>query len=203
VRVRNHRLTNDAEEPYSFVASPNIYHNADGTETELFPRLLVVHFTAGVSSLGWLTSPLSKASAHLLITRCGQIIQMVPFNRCAWHAGSKSVWKGRVNCNLFSIGFEMENLGKMHRDAGGKWVSWQGVPAPDSEVVEAVHKNEHEMAGWHKYTPDQIDAVTQAAKAVVAAYGLEIVGHEDVLPEVKVDPGPAFDMEALRKAVAW
>lgn len=48
-----------------------------------------------------------RVSAHLLIRRDGQIIQFVPFNRRAWHAG-KSSYKGRQNCNDFSIGIEFE-----------------------------------------------------------------------------------------------
>ena len=48
-----------------------------------------------------------KVSAHLLIRRNGEIVQFVPFNRRAWHAGESS-YKGRSNCNDFSIGIELE-----------------------------------------------------------------------------------------------
>lgn len=48
-----------------------------------------------------------KVSAHLLIDRTGEIIQFVPFHKRAWHAG-RSVFKGRENCNDFSIGIELE-----------------------------------------------------------------------------------------------
>ena len=48
-----------------------------------------------------------EVSSHLLIRRDGEIIQFVPFNRRAWHAG-KSCYEGRENCNDFSIGIELE-----------------------------------------------------------------------------------------------
>ena len=48
-----------------------------------------------------------KVSSHILIKRDGKIIQFVPFNKKAWHAG-ESVFKGRLNCNEFSIGIELE-----------------------------------------------------------------------------------------------
>ncbi len=50
-----------------------------------------------------------KVSSHLLIKRTGEIVQFVPFNRRAWHAG-KSNFNGRDNCNDFSIGIELEGV---------------------------------------------------------------------------------------------
>ncbi len=203
MKVRNHRLCDDAEQPYSYVASPNIYHNGDGTETELYPSLLILHYTAGVSSLGWLTSPESKASAHLLVSRCGLITQLVPFSRCAWHAGSKSTWKGRVNCNLFAIGVEVENLGRLVKWNTG-WAAKVGdtyIPVDSADVLVAQHKSGGEPVGWHKYTEPQVEAVNEAAKVIAAAYGIEeVAGHDDVLPPpTKWDPGPAWDTEATKR----
>ena len=48
-----------------------------------------------------------KVSSHLLINRDGSLIQFVPFNKCAWHAGQSS-FEGREDCNKFSIGIELE-----------------------------------------------------------------------------------------------
>ena len=48
-----------------------------------------------------------KVSSHIYIKRTGEIIQFVPFNKCAWHAG-ESIFKGRKNCNEFSIGIEIQ-----------------------------------------------------------------------------------------------
>ena len=52
-----------------------------------------------------------KVSSHLLINRDGSLIQFVPFNKCAWHAGQSS-FEGREDCNKFSIGIELEGTVK-------------------------------------------------------------------------------------------
>ena len=72
--------------------------------------MLVIHATAGSArgALAWLTSPLSRVSAHYLITKSGQIYQLVPEDRAAWHAGRAS-WQGETAINELSIGIELEN----------------------------------------------------------------------------------------------
>ena len=52
-----------------------------------------------------------KVSSHLLINRDGTLLQFVPFDRCAWHAG-QSIFEGREDCNKFSIGIELEGTVK-------------------------------------------------------------------------------------------
>lgn len=188
--VQGHRLCRDNGTPYPWEPSPNIYHNADGGETEMAPRLLVMHYTAGVNSLPWLISPESKASAHLLVSRCGLIVQLVAFNRCAWHASSKSVYKGRVNCNLFGIGIEMENLGRLERK-GEQWIGPKGIVVPEAQVLVATHPHELTPTGWHTYTPEQREAVDEIVKTLTTHYDLEVCGHEDILA-IKRDPGPAW-----------
>jgi N-acetylmuramoyl-L-alanine amidase len=72
--------------------------------------MLVIHATAGSArgALAWLTSPLSRVSAHYLITKGGQMFQLVPEERAAWHAGRAS-WQGETAINECSIGIELEN----------------------------------------------------------------------------------------------
>ena len=72
--------------------------------------MLVIHATAGSArgALAWLTSPLSRVSAHYLITKSGHIYQLVPEERAAWHAGRAS-WQGETAINELSIGIELEN----------------------------------------------------------------------------------------------
>lgn len=196
MKVRNFRLTEDSGKEVSFTKSPNV-------GGEIVPVLLVMHFTAGGSaegSIAWLTDPKSEVSAHLVIGRDGSVTQLVPLNRKANHAG-KSVWKGRQWCNGFSVGIELDNAGKLTRKRG-KWVSDFGECYPDEEVLEAKHKDEDKVAGWHRYTPEQIRAARDAAVAIVRDLGIaDIVGHEDISPHRKNDPGPAFPMEAFRKEV--
>jgi N-acetylmuramoyl-L-alanine amidase len=72
--------------------------------------MLVIHATAGSarSALAWLTTPMSRVSAHYLIDKSGHIYQLVPDERVAWHAGRAS-WHGMTAINEISIGIELEN----------------------------------------------------------------------------------------------
>lgn len=74
------------------------------------PSLVVIHGTAGrwPHDAEWLCNPASKVSVHYYVRRDGVVFQMVPDERKAWHAGVSS-WKGRRDCNAYSIGIELEN----------------------------------------------------------------------------------------------
>jgi len=106
-----------------------------------------------------------RASAHALIRRDGQVVQYVPFQLRAWHAG-KSEYQGRSGCNDFSIGIELEGTDET------------------------------------PYTGAQYAALAALITALLGAYptlsGQAIVGHSDVAPGRKTDPGPAFDWPRLR-----
>ena len=114
-------------------------------------------FFSGVSGL--------RVSAHALIRRDGEIVQYVPFQRRAWHAGP-SQWQGRSGCNDFSIGIELE-----------------GTDASAYESIQYVR-------------------LARLISALVGVYpGLSVeavVGHSDVAPGRKTDPGLAFDWPLLR-----
>jgi AmpD protein len=101
-----------------------------------------------------------RVSAHLFIDRRGATIQFVPFHRRAWHAGVSS-WRGRKNCNGFSIGIELEGT--------------------DDQP----------------YTQRQYRALNGVLRALMARYPRlsreAIVGHAEIAPGRKTDPGPAFD----------
>jgi len=148
----------------------------------------------------WLTNPVAEASAHLVIGRDGGITQLVPFDTVAWHAGASS-WEGRVGLNHYSIGIEMDNAGRLTRH-GDSWRAWFGADYPDGDVIEAVHKNEAEPCGWHLYTPEQIEVVFEVATLLMQEYRLlDMIGHDDIAPRYKSDPGPAFPMQNLRARV--
>lgn len=203
--VVEHRLCRDDGTPYEWAPSPTIlYDDPKLTKpTVLYPTLLLWHYTAGTNSLPWLTLgprpgpdgktlPGSGVSAHLLVSRCGLIIQMVAFNRCAAHAGSASEHHGRRNCNLFAIGVEIENLGRLERK-GDQWIGPKGIVVPDDQVIEATHKHELSSTGWHRYTPEQIEVARRIRDTLVPYYRLDTAGHDDVLAS-KRDPGPAWDL---------
>ncbi|HET7649925.1 MAG TPA: 1,6-anhydro-N-acetylmuramyl-L-alanine amidase AmpD [Gammaproteobacteria bacterium] len=110
-----------------------------------------------------------RVSAHLLIRRDGEVVQFVPFQRRAWHAGV-SIFEGRTACNDFSIGIELEGC--------------------DDIPYEATQYN-------------ALDAVTHALmQAYPAITPQRIVGHSDIAPGRKTDPGPAFDWPRFRGRLA-
>lgn len=194
--IKNHRLQIDAKD-VPFVQSPN------GGEA-LNPTYLIMHYTAGTSADGainWFRNPDAKASAHLVLDRDGSVTQMMPFNKVAWHAG-KSALNGIVGLNRHSIGIEIVNAGKLHKNAAGKWVNWAGNVIKDDEVIVARHKNETGEAGWHVYTERQITAAIDIGVALREVYGfIDVLGHDDIAPGRKVDPGPAFPMISVQSKI--
>ena len=74
----------------------------------------------------------TSVSAHLVIARSGQILQLLPFNVKAWHAGYSSL-EGRQNVNNFSIGIELDNAGPLHRRGQG-WFTWFNKQIMPDEV---------------------------------------------------------------------
>ncbi len=185
--------------PVKFVRSPNF---DPALQETLF---VILHYTCGPSqevAVNWLANPASKVSAHLVIGRSGEITQLVPFNAAAWHAGLSN-WKGYQSLNRYAIGIELDNAGMMQL-TGNRWVSSFGKAYPDNEVMIAAHEQTpNVMYGWHKYTSIQLQTAAEVVAALVQAYGIrEILGHADIAPKRKLDPGPAFPMEAFRMQVA-
>ena len=101
-----------------------------------------------------------KVSAHLLIRRDGEVVQFVPFDKRAWHAG-RSSFAGRTACNDFSIGIELEGT--------------------DDLPFEAVQY--HQLA----------DITRCLMQAYLGITSKTIVGHSDIAPGRKTDPGSHFD----------
>lgn len=196
MQIRGHRLQLDSGEDVRFAETPN-------QGGALSPRFLVMHYTAGSSfdsSLSHMTRASAKASAHLLIGRDGAIAQLVPFDRVAWHAGH-SRWQGISGLNQHSIGIELDNAGPLEAQ-GETWQAWFGRRYPDEEVVIARHRNGGPQRGWHAYSEAQMTAAREAATALCDHYGLvDVLGHDDIAPERKTDPGPAFPMDSFRAAV--
>jgi N-acetylmuramoyl-L-alanine amidase len=174
--------------------------NCSGT-TDL--KYLVFHFTAGdgaQNAVDWLCNPKAKASAHIVLGRDGSLTQLVDFNVKAWHAGVSS-WSGLTGMNQYSIGIEMDNAGRLTK-VGSKFRSWFQKDYPADEVVYAKHKFESEPAYWHAYTAIQIERALELAQVLVSTYGLkDIIGHDDIAPGRKSDPGPAFPLQNIRSKV--
>ncbi len=196
MKIIRHRLHKDDGKPYPFVPSPN-----KGGKAE--PKYLVMHYTATPDlevAIRSLINPKRKASAHLVIGRDGSITQLVPFDRVAWHAGASS-WDGLKGLNQYSLGIELENAGKLQRQ-GEKWRAWFGGVYDRDDVIEAIHRNETNPAGWHIFTREQIEAALELSIVLVEHYSLlDLVGHDDISPGRKIDPGPAFSLSGFRSNV--
>lgn len=194
MQIKNHFLFHDNGTQVSFRATPH-----KGGKYK--PQYLVMHYTAATtaqSSIGWFLNPDAKASAHLLIARDGTITQFAPFNIVTWHAG-KSQWKGLNGLNQFAIGIELVNAGRLIK-SGNSWICpVDQKKVSNTEVVIASHKNEINQSAWQQYTQAQLQVSIEVAALLVNAYNLtDVLGHEDISPLRKSDPGPAFPMGSFR-----
>lgn len=168
------------------------------------PDTIVIHYTASIginSAVDSMCKPEHKASAHLAVGRNAEVVQLVPFNRVAWHAGV-SAWKGRRGLNTCSVGIEVVNAGRLDKQ-DKLLITWSGQTMPESEGVYLKHKNDTAPSWWHTYPQPQVDRVVELCRALKKAYPTitEIVGHDDIAPGRKQDPGPAWPMDSLRKQV--
>ncbi|MCK5809665.1 MAG: N-acetylmuramoyl-L-alanine amidase [Cocleimonas sp.] len=196
MKITGHRLYDNDAIPYR--PSKNYTKNL-----KLRPEYLVIHYTAGTSaegSINWLTNQQSKASAHLVIARDGSITQLLSFDKVAWHAG-KSQWKDKTGLNKYSIGIELDNAGQLKK-TGDKWTHWAGHVIDSNEVMIAQHKNQQHQTGWHNFPPEQIESLIAVSSLLLTKYGCkEILGHDDIAPTRKTDPGPAFPMQSFQSLV--
>ena len=121
---------------------------------------VVLHSTDGanaMSSAHYLARNDTSVSAHLVVARSGRVIQLLPFNVRAWHAGV-SEYEGRKQLNDFSVGIEIDNAGRLHR-RGNSFFSWFNREYPPGEVFTTV-ENGH-AAYYHGYTREQIGRVAE------------------------------------------
>lgn len=183
------------------------YHESPNTDRRVRSHdYLVMHYTGGgyLDALNWMSASTSGVSAHILIGRDGQLVQLVPFDMRAWHAGD-SEYGPRKWLNNYSIGIELEGDGNvLLRD--GHWQSqWSSQTYEPGEVIEARHQHwpdSQPAAGWLIYTPEQLAKAAEVGRCVVAEYDIgEVLGHDDISPGRKVDPGPAFPMTQYRGRV--
>jgi N-acetylmuramoyl-L-alanine amidase len=161
--------------------------------------MVVVHYTVSENlknTVNWLCDKRARASAHVVIGRDGQVASVVPFDRCAWHAGASS-WKGYNGLNNYSIGIELCNWGPLKRSDEGVYTPVGGkVVIEPEDVSEGKHKNGvTQYSFWQKYPDAQIEALDTLLDGLFKDFRslTEIVGHDDICVPVgrKTDPGPA------------
>ncbi|WP_043763280.1 N-acetylmuramoyl-L-alanine amidase [Aeromonas taiwanensis] len=167
-------------------------HHQSANQNERI-AFLILHYTDedDARSLRLLTESEHKVSAHYLIPRDTDerplpVYQLVPDDQRAWHAG-RSRWHQYAGLNASSLGIEIVNLGYDEKEAA--------LPA--------------HLRHWQPYTEAQIAALGALARELVERYQIpptQVLGHSDVAPERKQDPGPRFPWRelALRYGVgAW
>lgn len=195
MKINNNRLVSEK------ASEQIIQERTNNKGGNMIPTFIIIHFTAGSSaesSVDWFKNPGAGASAHLVIDRNGKIWQLIDFKLKAWHAG-RSRWAEHLNFNDFSIGIELDNPGRMRKD-GEKFVAWFGKEYAKGNVLEALHKHEDNISYWHNYTEKQIETCLEVCKLIMQKYPTikDILGHEDIAPIRKNDPGPLFPMENFR-----
>ncbi len=135
-------------------------------------KVIVIHYTgmqSRIESLKRLTNQRFKVSCHYFIDRKGKILRIVDDNKIAWHAG-KSKWKNFSNLNKNSIGIELVNKG--HR------------------------------FGYEKFSKIQIKELIKLLLFLKRKYKIQntnIVGHSDIAPFRKKDPGEKFPWKMLKQ----
>jgi len=131
-------------------------------------KFIIIHYTgmqSKIESFKRLISPKSKVSCHYLIDRKGIILELVKLDKIAWHAGN-SKWKNNINLNRCSVGIELVNKG---------------------------HK-----FGYEKFTDIQIKKLLilcNKLKKKLKIKDNNILGHSDIAPLRKLDPGEKFPWE--------
>jgi N-acetyl-anhydromuramyl-L-alanine amidase AmpD len=194
-QIKNDRLVIDGT-PVRFEQSPN--HGG-----RIRPRKIIMHDTASHNLAGpvaWFKNRKSGVSAHFVVDRDGTIVQMVECDIRGQHAGVSS-WKGERNCNGYTIGIEMVNVGRMTA-RGSQAVTWYGHTIPLDQCIRQKTKS-HGDGYWQTYTNEQMTAVCRLIQALSTAYPSidEVIGHFHVSPGRKVDPNPLFSFDQARYAL--
>ena len=134
--------------------------------------MLVMHYTGmkdGARALERLTDPASKVSSHYVVDELGGVFSLVDEQMRAWHAG-KAYWRGHSNINQRSIGIEIINPG-------------------------------HEF-GYRPFPDVQMHSVIKLCQEILSRHDIparNVIGHSDVAPTRKQDPGELFDWAWLAK----
>lgn len=147
--------------------------NHDARRPDAPVDMLLLHYTGmptAAAAIDRLCDPAAKVSAHYTIDEDGSVYAHVPENRRAWHAGVAS-WAGERDVNARSIGIELVNPG-------------------------------HEF-GYRPFPEPQMTALIELARGVLARHPIpptRVLGHSDVAPARKTDPGELFDWRRLAEA---
>lgn len=154
---------------------PSVCRSPNFNQRRASLDMLVLHYTGmhtGEAALARLCDPEAEVSAHYLVWEDGRITQLVAEDKRAWHAGLGS-WQGDTDLNSHSIGIEIVNGGHDVPGADGR-----PVPYPDAQIM-AVIELSRDIVDRHAIPQDRI------------------VGHSDIAPQRKRDPGEHFPWARL------
>ena len=132
--------------------------------------MVVLHYTemeSAAAALERMCDPTAEVSAHYLITEEGEVVRLVAEEKRAWHAGV-SYWRGHTDVNGKSIGIELDHPG-------------------------------HAL-GYREFSEAQFEALVPLLARIVRTYDIpraNVVGHSDVAPARKIDPGELFPWDRL------
>ncbi len=193
MQIERHRLQGEA---IRHLTSPN----QGGPYAVGALDTIIIHYTAcrdAQEAIDILCSTERRVSAHLVVGRDGSLTQLLPFDTVGWHAG-QSRWGTREHFNQYSLGIEIDNAGQLE-EKDGRFFSWWGAEYPSDQVVEGVHRHHTQPTFWHAFPARQIDLVERLCALLTATYPIDhILGHEEIAPQRKIDPGPAFPLDRLR-----
>lgn len=191
-------------------------HESPNVGGTLKPRGIVLHYTAGYSlgsAVETLCNPRARASAHFVVGLEGDIAQLVPLHKQAWHAGP-STYRGLKGLNAYTFGIEIVNPGwfKFLDEKGGRLIDSYGKRFDCGDlrkygwnefVVEPHPRVGSGEFAWPCYPARQLSAVEELVDFLTAQYPLLFaVSHEEIDTRGwKTDPGPAFPMNRFRKIV--
>lgn len=199
MRIEGHRLIDTSPDDGIEVA-----WIPDETAGVLVPEIAVIHYavTDTVRFTANVLNAREYCSCHVTIDKSGHVIQQVPFNRVAWHAGVSN-YHGREKVSYFSLGIEISNPGPLEKRADGSFVTTYGKPWTGG-VVERYHPNAPGRGWkyWAEYSQTELDLCAHICELWRQEYGIkDIVGHDEIAPGRKFDPGPAFPIAWLRETV--
>ena len=135
-------------------------------------KFIIFHYTGmkkEIDAINQLTRQKSKVSSHYFIRKNGEILTLVPDLYIAWHAGISS-WKKYKSINKYSIGIEISNPGYENK--------------------------------YKEFSKKQINSILKLTKFLIKKYKIKssfILGHSDIAPDRKKDPGEKFPWKYLSK----
>jgi N-acetyl-anhydromuramyl-L-alanine amidase AmpD len=160
------------------------------------PKYIILHYTANCderSILKWFKNYLYPVSAHYVIAPNGTITMTVDPSNRAWHAG-ESYWKGCEEMNAYSIGIEIINPGSNEQKTEPCKEDQTTWSKKDCYITKGSENC------WYPFTTQQITSVIELCKKLMNKYKISsqnIIGHSDIAPGRKIDPGPLFPWSFL------